>query len=292
MRKTFLALMLMAAFMLQAQTTSRIMLGLGGGLSAGTSDGRMKNLCYPMGIFNFGYAVYSQTNDNLMLGFRTGLNAQFNQIGMKAELNEQFYNVDYYGHKMDYTVNGTVKYEQKQANVELPLMFALDAKGFIFNIGTKLIAPVWNEYKQTITDPMVTAYYGDYGVAVVNDVATGILTDEQCNFSGKAKLPSLMFSISVEMGYTWKLKNNNRIGFDFFFDYVPGGVGGSTDNNNQIVEISPIVKDSFQPKAPVTVNSMATSEGYTYQYVNAGVKFVWTFDILHKSRASQETSAE
>jgi len=271
--------MLVAALGLQAQTTSRIMLGLGGGLSTGTGNGKMDNICYPMGTFNFGYAIYGRPTDQFKIGLRTGLNATYSKLGLSHKINETFTNTDYYGHKLDYTVTGLAKYQHTQINLELPVMLAMEANGLIINLGTKLIAPIWNKYTQTITDPVVSAYYGDYGVTVVNDPATGVLSNEQCNMSGKSKLPAIMFSLSAELGYSWKLNDRHRLGFDLFVDYVPWSVGASKDNAHKVVEIGDLVNDQFQPKAPVTVNTVVTTNNYLMQYVNAGVKIVWAFDI-------------
>ena len=282
MRKTILGLTLLVAFALQAQTTSRITFGVGGGLSVGTSDGPFDNKVSPMGTFNFNYDILNTVRRNLMVGFRTGVHASYAQLRMTNSLKESFPNVDYYGHRLDYTVRGDFEYKQKRINIEVPLMFTLDADRVLFSFGTKVIAPLWNKYTQTISDPVVSAYYGDYGVTVVNDVATGIITDEQCDMSGEADLPSVMFTISAQIGYTWRVGRSNIIGFDFFVDYVPFCIGKSDNGEDKLVDIAPIINDSFQPTAPVTVNTMFTSNDYKFRYLNVGAKFIWAFDIEHR----------
>jgi len=280
MKKIVLVLMLLSALSLQAQT-SRIMIGLGGGLSTNQAKGQVDNLCYPMGTFNFGYSILGNVSDEAQLGFRTGLNATFAKFGNAVSLNESFTNVDYYGHQMDYTVTSRrVTYVQQRINLELPIMMAVRAKGLYFNFGAKVMLPVWNKYEQTIADPVISAYYPDYGVTVVNDVTTGLLTDEMMNTSGKADLPTLQIALAAEIGHVWQLNNSkSSLGFDIFVDYAPWNIGGTQDNSKSVVEVAPLVNDCEQPKAAVTVNPLDMCNGFNYRTLNFGVKLVYTFDI-------------
>jgi len=284
MKKIVLGLMLMSALSLGAQTTSRIMFGLGGGLSTSQAKGKIENVCRPMGTFNFGYTVLKPVSNEAQLGFRTGLNVTYSQTGNTLAINETFTNIDYYGYAMDYTVTSSkVSYNQKQVNLEVPIMFAVQANGLHFNLGAKLMIPVWNKYNQTIADPQISVYYPDFGVTVLNDVTTGRLTAEQCNITGKAKGPSMMLGLSIELGHTWQISGtNSRLGFDLFFDYVPVSFGAAKADKNSIVEVAPMVNDCEQPKAAVTVNPMNLYNGFNYQGINFGVKLVYAFDVEGK----------
>jgi len=284
MKKIFLSLMLLSALSLQAQSTSRIMIGLGGGFSTNLIEGRVDNICGPMGTFNFGYAILGSVNSSTQLGLRTGVNASYSQFANAIKLDNKFTNYDYYGHQMDYTVASTaVTYRQSQINVEVPIMFAVRSRGVYFNVGAKFVAPVWNQYKQTIDNPTISAFYPEYGVTVVNDVVTGRLTDEQINLSGKATVPYLMIGLAAEIGHVWALKgSNSSLGFDIFLDYMPWSIGASKENTKSIVEVAPLVNDCEQPKAAVTVNPMFQCNNYAYQNLNFGIKLVYTFDIDHK----------
>lgn len=285
MKKIVLVLMLLSALSLQAQTTSRIMLGAGGGFATNLAKGKVDNLCQPFLTFNVGYTVLSNVGrGDAQLGFRTGLNATYLKHGNAMALNESFTNVDYYGHQMDYTVTSDrVAYVHQQINVELPIMFAVRAKGLYFNVGAKLHAPVKNKFEQTIENPEISVFYPDYGVTVVNDVTTGLITDNQANRVGNADMPKLMIGLSAEVGHVWQLgKSRSSLGFDLFIDYTPWSlVGGNKDNTKSLVEVSPLVNDCEQPKATVTVNPFNMCNGYKYQLLNFGVKLVYTFDIEH-----------
>mgnify|MGYP003292068122 CR=1 FL=1 len=283
MKKLVLVLMLLSAMSLQAQKTSRIMIGLGGGLTTNMARNEAKNTCGPMGAFNFGYTILGNVgNDGAQMGFRTGLNATYTKFGSDMQLSEAFSNVDYYGHRIDYRVSSkNVLFRQQQLNLELPIMLAIVAKGLYFNLGAKLMLPVMKSYNQTMEDPQISAFYPEYGVTVVNDVTTGLITENQRNFSGTPDMPKLLIGLSAEIGHVWQLgESKNSLGFDVFLDIVPWGVGGGTiDNAKSVVEVAPIVNDCEQPKAAVTVNPLNYCNNYKCNLLNFGVKLVYTFDI-------------
>lgn len=283
MKKLVLVLMLLSALSLQAQT-SRIMIGLGGGTSSTLAKGKVDNVFGPMGTFNFGYSIMGTVKSGAQLGLRTGLNATYSKFGSAVALNESFTNVDYNGHAMDYRVTSSrVEFMQKQLNLELPVMFAVRAKGLYFNIGAKFMLPVMKSYTQTMANPQISAFYPDYGVTVVNDVVTGLISEEQKNLSGTPYMPKLMIGLSAEVGHVWQLgESKSSLGFDVFLDYAPWGFGaGSVNTAQSIVEVAPIVNDSEQPKAAVTVNPLNCCNGYKYQFLSFGAKLVYMFDIEH-----------
>lgn len=284
MKKTFLAIMLLSVLSLQAQT-SRIMIGLGGGLATSCAKGSVENNCGSMGTFNFGYSIMGNVgSDSVQLGLRTGLNASYLKYGDEIRLDERFTNVDYYGHQMDYTITGSrVSFVQQQINVELPVMFAIRAKGVNFNIGAKFMLPVMKRYTQSIENPQISVFYPEYGVTVTNDITTGLVPDAQKNMSGTVTMPTMFIGLSAELGYTWQLRGSrNSLGFDVFFDYVPWGIGGgSADTGHSLVEVSPMVNDREQPMAEVKVNPLNCCNGYKHQFMTFGAKLVYTFDVEH-----------
>lgn len=283
MKKIVSVLMLLSVLSLQAQT-SRIMIGLGGGFSTSQSVGNFENIFGPMGTFNFGYSIMGNVGDGAQLGLRTGLGATYSKFGDAMKLDERFTNVDYYGHRMDYTITGSrVSFVQQQINVELPVMFAIRAKGVNFNIGAKFMLPVMKRYTQSIENPQISVFYPEYGVTVTNDITTGLVSDAQKNMSGTVTMPTMFIGLSAELGYTWQLRGSrNSLGFDVFFDYVPWGIGGgSADTGHSLVEVSPMVNDREQPMAEVKVNPLNCCNGYKYQFLTFGAKLVYTFDVEH-----------
>lgn len=282
MKNIVVAILFVASSVAVSAQTSRLTFGLGGGMSTNMSNGTFRNEVGPMGTFNFGYTILDSVgSEGAMLGLRTGLNASYSKIGIKDIVDESFTNADYYVSQMDYTIKGNVNYLQHQVNLELPVMFAINAKGLYFNIGAKLVTSVWNKYEQMMENTEVSVYYRDLGVTIVNDPSTGILTADQTKISGVAALPRLHIGLSAEIGYLWNLSGNNKLGFDIFVDYIPWGFFGSSENNKQLVEISPIVNDCEQPKASVNVNPLSTCNNFNLQCLNAGVKLVYSFDINH-----------
>jgi len=281
MKKIFIAVLLVATVAMQAQT-SRLMFGLGGGISTNLSKGDFKNTVCPMGTFNFGYTIMDSVGSGVMLGMRTGLNASYLRMGLNANIAETFTNIDYEGSPMDYTVKSdNVKYLQQQINLVFPVMFSVNAKGLYVNLGAKLMLPVWNKYEQTLENPTISVYYQDLGATILNDPSTGLITAEQTKMCGAVSIPRLFVGLSAEIGYAWQLSGENYLGFDLFVDYMPWSLGGSTDNNRQLIEVAPIVNDCEQPKANVTINPLTACNQFKYQYLNAGIKLVYLFDINH-----------
>ncbi len=283
MKKIVLAILLISSFVVVDAQTSRLTFGLGGGMSTNMSVGTFRNEVGPMGTFNFGYAILdSVDNEGAMLGLRTGLNVSYSRIRMTTNFNDKFTNTDYDGSQMNYTVVcNNVNYVQQQVNLELPIMFAIMAKGLYFNVGAKLMTPVWNKYEQRIGNTEISVYYKDLGVTIVNDPSTGMLPADQTKISGTATLPRIYIGLSAEIGYMWNLQGNHKLGFDIFVDYTPWGFFGSSDNNRRLVEISPIVNDCEQPKASVKVNPLYSCDKFNFKYINAGLKLVYSFDINH-----------
>lgn len=293
MKKIFLALALLSVLTLNAQTTSRIMIGVGGGLSTNRAKGNFDNLCNGMGTFNFGYYILGAVSKDAKIGLRTGLGATYGTLANSARLDQQFTNVDYYGYHMDYTVTSkSCSFKQSQLNLDVPVMLSIHARGLYVNLGAKLVIPVWNKYTQTISDPQISATYREIGVTVVNDVVTGKLTDAQMNMSGKAAMPSLMIGLGAEIGHVWQLGNSNSsLGFDLFVDYCPWNIGGAKDNAKSVVEVAPIVNDCEQPQAAVAVNPLNGCNGFIYRPLNFGIKLVYTFDIEHTGRTNDVPGA-
>ena len=281
MKRTIIVLMLAISIAAQGQT-SEISVSLGGGISTNFSQGEVKNQIRPMGTLNVGYAILGNVKDSLLLGFRTGLNVSYSEIGLAKNLTDSFTNYDYYGHQMDYKVKGDMQYRHQQINLELPIMFALRAKGFYFNIGCKVMSTVWNQYKQTISNADVSAYYPDYGVTVDDKVVTGLLSEEQ---KGKVSLPYLTIAVSTEIGYLWKIKSGHSLGFDVFVDYAPWGFCYPTGKKERLIEVAPIVNDCETPVAQVTVNPLYELSAVKYNYFTAGVKLVYAFSVKGGKKA-------
>lgn len=285
MKKVLMTIVLIASSVAVQAQTSRMMFGLGGGVSMNVAKGDFVAKVSPMATFNFGYAILDSVGENASMGFRTGLNATYSRIGLAVNIVETFTNTDYYGSPMEYTVNCSgVNYMQQHISFEVPIMLAINAEGAYVNLGAKLLMPTWNKYEQRIGDAEISVYYRDLGVTIVNDPSTGMLTADQTKMSGVAALPRLYIGLSAEIGYLWNLSGNNKLGFDIFVDYIPWGFFGSTENNKQLVEVSPIVNDCEQPKASVNVNPLSVCNQFNMQCLNAGLKIVYSFDMNHAKK--------
>lgn len=282
MKKTFLAAMLIfVASFVGAQTISRLSFGLGGGVSVAPNNVVVKYAPRPMGTFDFGYTLLGGVNESVNLGFRTGLNVVYAQNDLSTVLSERFATTDVYGNVYDYRISSPkVLYTQKQVNLEIPLMFAIENKGFYVNLGLKLQMPLWNTFTQSIKKPEVAVYVHETGEMMVNRTSTGKILDSQRNMSGTATLPNVLCAISAEIGHVWNVNGNNSLGFDLFFDYSPVGFFNNSliDRSHDLVE----VENRNGNDAVVTVRPLTECNNFNFRQFNAGVKFVYAFDIEHK----------
>ena len=141
------------------------------------------------GLLDLQYAHYwTKAGRPVDLGILTGISLGYSQSGMKTGVNSQLNNLSDGDTDNPMTVDYTIRADQVKENdgaivMEIPLMFSLIHDcGFFFNVGPKLMMPVYTPYKQTISDnanTLIQAHFQETDVTVGNEVITGILRDDQ-----------------------------------------------------------------------------------------------------------------
>ena len=223
------------------------------------------------------YAHYWKTKHEHNVGLIVGASAAFarNQVKGNAMANFRLPTVD---GDIDYHINGAVdKLVMNEIQVEVPVMFSLvTKKGFFLNLGPKLMVPVYSFYKQNLTASDITATFVKEGVPVTNEVVTGVFPADQKETKGKWHNAVIHVMLAGELGYEFKLKNNDSFGL--------GVYGGYSVYNNykQLDQPQPSYVQITAPTATscAIVNVKCASDVHTNRlgYWDAGLKLAYHFN--------------
>lgn len=227
------------------------------------------------------YAHYWKTKHKHNVGLIVGASAAFarNQVKGNAMANFRLPTVD---GDIDYHINGAVdKLVMNEVQVEVPVMFSLvTKKGFFLNLGPKLMVPVYSFYKQNLTASDITATFVKEGVTATNEVVTGVFPADQKETKGKWHNAVIHLMLAGELGYEFKLKNNNSFGL--------GVYGGYSVYNNykQLDQPQPSYVQIIAPTATscAIVNVKCASDVHTTRlgYWDAGLKLAYHFNWYQK----------
>lgn len=227
------------------------------------------------------YAHYWKTKHEHNVGLIVGASAAFarNQVKGNAMANFRLPTVD---GDIDYHINGAVdKLVMNEVQVEVPVMFSLvTKKGFFLNLGPKLMVPVYSFYKQNLTASDITATFVKEGVTATNEVVTGVFPADQKETKGKWHNAVIHVMLAGELGYEFKLKNNDSFGL--------GVYGGYSVYNNykQLDQPQPSYVQITAPTATscAIVNVKCASDVHTTRlgYWDAGLKLAYHFNWYQK----------
>lgn len=221
--------------------------------------------------------VYYKSLNSVELGLRTGLGIGYTNAKYQAEFSQQFTNIDYLNNHIDYTTTGVVDIAQHQVHATIPLMFALRANGFVWNIGLSLQTTFLQVGNQQLSNPHIQAYYPAYNVEVVDELITGKVLEDQLQMSSE-KLPfSLGCSIGTEIGYEHAINSKNAIGI---MAYLNVGVWNShlAATNLPIIQVDAII-DSKDPVPTVTINDAYRALVNAHTPLQFGVKLYYAFNL-------------
>ena len=269
---------------MQKKNLHVVRIGLNGGCTYNLvpTDCVMKGKIGGSGTLGFDYTFYKSRKNmryqkTTDVGFRTGLDFGYLYSSYRAEFEQQYSNVDYLGNQMDYTTSGTVDIAQNQLYASVPLMFALRSNGFVWNIGVRLQAALYQTGQQHLSEPVIQAYYPAYDVTVTNELITGIVTDNQLSMPLASSPVILECLASAEIGYEHTLKTKGAIGLAA---YVHAGVWNSLPKttNTPIIQVAPITAKNT-PVPAVTVNDAYSSLLTSYMPLQFGLKLYYAFTL-------------
>ena len=218
---------------------------------------------------------YQKTTD---VGFRIGLDFGYLYSPYRAEFEQKYSNVDYLGNQMDYTTSSVVEITQNQLYASVPLMFALRSKGFVWNIGVRLQAALYQTGQQHLSEPAIQAYYPAYDVTVTNELITGIVAENQLAMPLESSALLLECYAATEIGYECEIKNtSSTIGVLAYFNM---GFWNSLPKATDlpIIQVAPIT-DKNNPVPAVTVNNALSSLLTSYIPMQFGIKLYYAFSL-------------
>jgi len=281
MKKILTVILCVSAAVVSQAQISRFTIELGAFDSHSIKYDKTQSAFSPGGSFGLGYSIMGEVGYTAKLGLRTGVGCSYMRNTISSNITNTFTNTSYSGDQLQYTVStGTMKYYQRQVNIEVPIMFAMTFYTISINIGAKAMTSVWNSYEQRLNNPSIAAFFPNLGVTVVDDVSTGVVSADQMTLKGSLTLPRLTIGLAAEFGFAWPVEDEHALGFCLFADYMPWSFfGESVGGNSNVIEVDPIVKDCEQPKANVTVNPLSQCEGFSVKHLCFGVKFQYSFSI-------------
>lgn len=266
--------------MLWAQPHS-ISVGLRGGAGSYLAEGELKNCLAPNAMVDVGYTFLVPVGSSVELGIMTGVSLGYTGGSFfRKDLTEQYRNTDYLGHPIDYTCSSSLVKERVNGfTMEIPAMFALrKSNGFVLNAGLKLQVPMWYRYHQDLTSPKVRAYYPEYRVDVTDELITGEIPTELNGTIGKRDIGDVSIILGFELGYEWKLTDEDMLGLMGYFDCAayshPAG-----HHTEHVIDVAKISNPSY-PVPEVTVNTLVGTYATQLNYLDFGIKLYYRFDAL------------
>lgn len=221
------------------------------------------------------------------LGILTGLSLGYAQSSINLEVNDS-YTVNTDEGAVDYTLTADkVSSCDRQLQLEVPLLFSLvTEKGLFFNVGPKLLLPLYTPYQQTITSPTVDAYFQEEGVHVTNEAITGRLENDQLNDKGKNHNQwKANLLLTAEIGYEWSLRNGDALGLGVYTNYSVVSAFKAETANKSLINVTPPSGDS---KASASVVSATDTYVNKLGYVDVGIKVAYHFNFPKQKRSVAE----
>jgi len=157
--------------------------------------------------------------------------------------------------------------------VEVPVLLSLRHQcGFVFATGPKVNIPVMGRYTSSYTNPDINAHFVELGVDMRNKQVTGKLDEPAPQADSKLRTNKMNILWDLELGYEWKLKNQDGLALSVFGDAPFAYFGYQTGGyNTHFIEVG-------APKAggpDIKTNSIQNSYGTGMSYWDVGLKLTY-----------------
>jgi hypothetical protein len=173
------------------------------------------------------------------------------------EFTQQYTNYDYLDIEMLYTTSGALDAELQRMYVEVPLMAAFRYNGFVMQLGIKSQSVVWSRAQQTLSSPVIDAYYVPFNVHVTNEPITGLVANEDLQKTYSDIAPRMNILVGGRIGYEFGVGDTGLLGIMAYVDYNVWNTS-SFKTDQALISVAPIT-DPVNPVPAVTVNSAFTS---------------------------------
>jgi hypothetical protein len=219
------------------------------------------------------------------LGIIVGLGIGYHQSGLKTAYDSTgFQRPDPYvaTDNINYTVVARdVKETDRQLQLEVPLMFSLiHDNGLFFNVGPKLMIPVYTPYKQSVNKEgtQISAYFEKTGITMVDNPVTGRYDGQQPEEKNGIQF-NLNLMLTAEIGYEWILKSGNSLGLGAYANYGWNLTYKNQTNSEGLFNLTAPTNTS---KANLEVLSATHAYADKLSFFDVGVKLAYHFNFPKK----------
>lgn len=176
--------------------------------------------------FNGGAQLYYNYLSPYVMGLRTGLTLDGHNAGLGMKNYEDHYStIDVENQRMDidYTI-GNLGERYTMWSVGIPLQLALSKKNILFLIGTKVVFPIANSWKQSVENAALSVYYPTYDNRVYESFPLAASRNFAMSQDGRLALPKVQWWLATELSYilpvnTWARNYRSYIVVGAYFDY-------------------------------------------------------------------------
>lgn len=266
----------------------RFTIGLRGGASSLLHQAQKGDwTCGGDVVLDLQYAHYwAKDGRPVDLGIIVGLGIGYQQSGLKTAYDSTaFQRPDPYvaTDNINYSVVAKdVKETDHQLQLEIPVMFSLiHDNGLFFNVGPKLMIPLYTPYKQTVNqdETHISAYFEKTGITVRDNPVTGRYDGQQPEEKNGIQF-NMNLMVTAELGYEWVLKSGNSLGLGAYANY---GWNLSYKNQTNSEGLFNLTAPSATDKAHLEVLSATHAYADKLSFFDAGVKIAYHFNFPKKS---------
>lgn len=271
----------------QPYQLNRFTLGLRGGFAT-TVGGVPASATLPIGFdarIDLQYAHYWVSKKRCLVGVMMGASVGYMNTTRNQAWDEIFLIENPHGGVEYHVTADNICETNHQLQLEMPLMLSIITnRKFFFNIGPRVLVPIYTPYKQIITNGKVVAKDIETGVTVWNNPIYGIISDEQLNMKGNTKQQYMLtLNLSVELGYEFEFKSGNSIGLGVYANYGLYNVYNSTINS--VINVTPPHDNKI---GVVNVESLTNACTNKMGNLDAGIKLNFNFDFMKKSELKSD----
>ena len=241
------------------------------------------------GALDLRYTYYGDVTDDIGIGFGVGFGAGYGTTALQGTSHDEFSNTDYLGNQIDYTVNAAFQQNDQWIKGEASLLFAMRFGGVTINIGPRLMMPFAASHLLRVNQSTIDAYYPQYNVHVVNELATGELQTPYVR-KENVTLPQYNLLLAAEIGYEWNF-GKHIVGVQAYMDCgVWNNYRSAATSVTQFISVSPII-DATNPPPTVTVGS---AEGMIAgrRYLDFGIRAYYAFSIRSTKEAHRSPNRD
>ena len=267
----------------------RFTIGVRGGASSLMHHAENANwLCGGDAVLDLQYAHYwAKDGRPVDLGIIAGLGIGYQQSGLKLDSDYKNLPPQTVGtSNVFYTVDvKDIKETDHQLQLEIPVLFSLIAdNGVFFNIGPKLMIPLYTPYKQTanVDQTHISAYFDETGVTMIDEVLTGKYEGQQPTEKNGIQF-NMNLMLTAEIGYEWVLKSGNSLGLGAYANYGWNLSYKNTPNAEGLFNLTAPAGDGSSV-AKLDVLSATHAYADKLSFFDAGVKVAYHFNFPKKKQ--------